>query len=455
MPSRVFISTECRKCGGSLNLEEGTNAISCPYCSSSFLVTGYDKVLSYYIPKNLDERRTFALSLAYRHLRTLTDHHRIKEMNLFYLPFYRLRGKTFQLEANLRIDSPLSGSLNFKQARVQTRYLERSFLATQLEGLKLYSLGVRTSVLKLNLFRKETLEEKGKIYPVTLGIDKAMEIGLGASYQDEPDHCVISRILSIVYAPFWEVNVLGIDTSFSIIIDALGENIIDHRAPYQFLTAHLKAGDAKVLPTISFHALQCPNCGWDLPAKPELCVFLCDNCHRAWETGAEGFQEAGGAIAQVHPIDAFPRLNYFPFWILSAHNGYRLSRKEVQGVLKLFIPAFKVRDLTVIYRLTTTFTHVQPELDLMPLSDDLPSSQMEGAVMRWKDARELADLILCSLASPSHFGTTIDAKPVPLEISSRQLVWFPFYEKGIYLRDALLNLGIQKGKIRSPKLKPR
>ncbi len=55
MPSRVFISTECTKCGGCLNLEEGTNAINCPYCSSSFLVTGYNKVLSYHIPKPLDE----------------------------------------------------------------------------------------------------------------------------------------------------------------------------------------------------------------------------------------------------------------------------------------------------------------------------------------------------------------------------------------------------------------
>jgi len=436
MPSRVFISTECTQCGGSLNLEEGTNAITCPYCSSSFLVTGYDKVLSYYLPKNLDERRTVAQSLAYRHICTLTGHYRIQEINLFYLPFYRLRGKIFKLET----DSPSPGSLNSRQVKVKTRYLERSFLAIHLEGLKFYSLGVRTSVLKLNLFKKGTLKEKAKVFPVTLGIDKATEIGLGVNYKDEPDHCVISRILSIVYAPLWEVNVLGIDTRFSIIIDALAENIIEQRAPHQFLTANLKEGDAKALPTISFYTLQCPNCGWDIAAEPEQCVFLCDKCNRAWEIGVEGFQEAGGAIAQVQPINDLPSLKYYPFWILSAQDGY-----------KLFIPAFKVRDLTVIYRLATAFTDIQPELNLTPLCDDLPSSQMEGAVMRWNDARELADLVLCSLASHSHPGASIDIKPAPLEITSRQLVWLPFYEKGIYLRDALLNVGILKGKIRSPK----
>jgi DNA-directed RNA polymerase subunit RPC12/RpoP len=439
MPSRVFISTECTQCGGSLNLEEGTNAITCPYCSSSFLVTGYDKVLNYYIPKNLDERRTVARSLAYRHLHTLTDHYRIQEINLFHLPFYRLRGKIFQLETAPGINSPLPGSSNYKQTKVRSRYLEKSFLATRLERLKLYSLGVRTSVLKLSLLKKEKLEEKGKVYPVTMGVDKAIEIGLGVNYKDEPDHCVISRILSIVYSPLWEVNVLGIDTSFSIIIDALAESIIEKRAPYKLLTDNLKEGDSRALPTISFHTLQCPNCGWDLAAKPEQCVFLCDNCNRAWESGAEGFQEAGGAIAHVQSIDDFPSLKYYPFWILSAQGGY-----------KLFIPAFKVRDLTVIYRLATAFTNVQPELNLTPLSDDVPSSQMEGAVMRWDDARELAELVLCSLFSHPHPGAI---KQASLEITSRQLVWLPFYEKGIYLRDALLNVGIQKGKISSPKLK--
>jgi len=456
MPSRVFISTECTQCGGILNLEEGTNAIHCPYCSASFLVTGYDKVLSYYIPKNLDERYTFAKSLAYRHLRTLTEHCRIKEINLFYLPFYRLRGKTFELETDPGTDFSHSGSLDLRQAKVKTRYLEKSFPATHLEGLKIYSLGVRTSVLKLNLFKKGTLKEKGNVYPATMGIDKAMERGLGVNYKDAPDHCVISKILSIVYAPLWEVNVLGIDSSFSIIIDALGENIIDSSAPFQFLTAHLKEGDARDFPRISFHTLQCPNCGWDIAVKPEQCVFLCDKCHRAWESGSEGFQEAEGAIVRVQPIDDSSILKYYPFWILSVRDGYKMLGEEGKDVLKFFIPAFKVRNLTALYLLATSFTNAQPELNLTPLTDnDLPSSQMEGAVVRWDDAQELAELVLCSLASHAHPGSAQDKKPVPPDITSRQLVWLPFFEKGMYLRDALLNIGILKGKIRSPKLSAR
>ncbi len=450
MPSRVFISTECTQCGGSLNLEEGTNTITCPYCSSSFLITGYDKVLSYYIPKNIDERKTVARSLAYRHLLKLTDHYRIQDINLFYLPFFRLRGKTFKLETNIHTEPLSPDPFDLRHTRIKTRYLERSFPATHLEGLKLYSLGVRTSVLKLNLFEKEKLKEKGEVYPVTLSIDKAMEIGLGANYKDEPDHCVISKILSIVYSPIWEVNVLGLDTNFSIIIDALGENIIEHNAPYKFLTTNLKESKPQVFPTIAFHTLQCPNCGWDLAVKPELFVFPCDKCHRVWEIGAGGFQEARGDLVQ--PLNDLPNPSYYPFWILSTNNFHDSLKKLPQKELKLFIPAFKARNLTAIYKLAIAFTNAQPELNLVSLADDFPFSKMEGAVMRQNDAQELADMVLFSLAPHSHYKAVQNIKAAPLEITSRQLVWLPFYESGLYIRDALLNIGILKGKISSPKL---
>jgi hypothetical protein len=64
--------------------------------------------------------------------------------------------------------------------------------------------------------------------------------------------------------------------------------------------------------------------------------------------------------------------------------------------------------------------------------------------MKWEDARELADLLVCNGTKKIHLLS--QDKP------SRQLVWLPFYEKGIYLRDALLNSGIQKAKIRPPKI---
>ena len=442
MSSRVFINTECSQCGGSINLEEGTHAVSCPYCGSSFLITGYDTVLSYYIPGNAEERRTAVQAISHRYLLTLTDHYRIAEIHLFYLPFYHVRGNIFQLVPDHQDDTLVLHSTDANRTQVKTKYLDKSFLATNLEGLKLYSLGVRTSVLQLKLFKKGTLHEKGNVYPVTLGIERALEIGLGKNHKTATDYCVLSRMLSIVYAPVWEVNVKGINRTFSIIMDALGETIIEDQAPFHFLTDHLTEGKSNTFPTISFHALTCPNCGWDIPPDTGLYVFVCRNCHWVWECGVDGFRETRGAIVRGHGEDERQQLTYFPFWIFPAQKESQRHTVEKPAAAKVFIPAFKVRDLSVIYRLATTFTTAQPALDLMPLSSDLPAAQIEGAVMKWEDARELADLVVGNGAKKIHLLT--QGKP------SRQLVWLPFYEKGIYMRDALLHAGIQKAKIRPP-----
>ncbi len=444
MSSRVFISTECSQCGGIINLEEGTNAVKCPYCNSSFLITGYDKVLTYYISNKAAERRSTIQTLVYRHLLTYPDPYRIVDINLFFLPFYRLRGKTFQLFPEFHADFVGSYTTNVNRSKVKTSYLDKSFLATRLKGLPLYSLGIRTSVLQLKLFKSGTLAEKGKVYPVDFGIEKAMEIGLKNNLDNGSDARVISKILSIVYAPFWEVNVKGIGRSFSIILDGLGETITDENAPFQCLTENLREEEKKTFPTITFHALKCPNCGWDIPADSRLYVFVCDNCRWIWECGTDGFREVRGTLAQPHPENELPEMTYLPFWVFPARTGTEHHMPKGTTITKHFIPAFKVRDLSVIYRLSTIFTNVQPELDLASLSGDSSSSRIEGAVMRWEDARELSDLFA---------GNGTEKAGIPLEREeTRQIIWLPFYEKGIYLRDAILNSGIQKAKIRSPKL---
>ncbi len=64
--------------------------------------------------------------------------------------------------------------------------------------------------------------------------------------------------------------------------------------------------------------------------------------------------------------------------------------------------------------------------------------------MRWEDVRALSDLFV---------GRGTEKTGILQEQeATRQLIWLPFFEKGIYFRDAILNSGIQKAKIRSPKL---
>jgi predicted RNA-binding Zn-ribbon protein involved in translation (DUF1610 family) len=436
--SRVYVNTECSQCGGNINLEEGSNTVSCPYCDSSFLITGYDKILSYYIPRNLEERRTAVQTLARRYLHTLSGHCRIEEIHLFHLPYYHLRGKIFQLVRHYQNHAPELHDPVEPLTTVQTRYLDRSFLATSLEGLNLYSLGIRTSVLQLNLFKPETLQEKRTVYPVTVSTDRALEIGLGKQYTGSPDTCVTAQILSIVYAPIWEVTIRGIDGDFSLIIDALSETIVEHQASFRFLSDHLPNEQLPPCSTISFHSLACPNCGWNLPPDAKLCVFVCKNCHRVWECNTQGLRETRGSMVLAPTTHEPQHLIYLPFWIFPAAKETLRPRGGETTDAHIFIPAFNVRDLTVIHRLAATFTSAQPRLDLIPLSNDLSDVRIEGAVLRRDDAIRLAALFACNRTQKNH--------RVPKEGSPEQLVWLPFYEKGIYLRDALLNSGTQKAK---------
>jgi hypothetical protein len=151
-------------------------------------------------------------------------------------------------------------------------------------------------------------------------------------------------------------------------------------------------------------------------------------------------------MVQVDSGDQLSRVHYLPFWVLSARGGYFSSGSKSPGEGKFFIPAFKVRDLMVIYKLATAFTLKQPELTLVPLSGDIPGVQMEGAVMRQGDACELARFVYSTLADTSS-REELWKKPPSWEIVLKELVWFPFYEKGVFWRDALFNIGIQKGKI--------
>ena len=49
----LTVSTICPSCGGALEFEHGTNAVTCGFCGSSHGVTGHGRVLSYYIPEKI------------------------------------------------------------------------------------------------------------------------------------------------------------------------------------------------------------------------------------------------------------------------------------------------------------------------------------------------------------------------------------------------------------------
>ncbi|MGH7374380.1 MAG: zinc finger domain-containing protein, partial [Candidatus Rokuibacteriota bacterium] len=88
--SQVVVSTECPTCGGPLDFSEGANAIRCPSCGSTLLVTGRKQVLSYWVAPKVKAEVAGAAA------RTGRLEARVARAQLFFVPFYRLTGHDFQ-----------------------------------------------------------------------------------------------------------------------------------------------------------------------------------------------------------------------------------------------------------------------------------------------------------------------------------------------------------------------
>jgi len=100
---------------------------------------------------------------------------------------------------------------------------------------------------------------------------------------------------------------------------------------------------------VGFRPLCCPNCGWDLPLRPDDTIFFCSSCARAWQIYGSDLTEVPYEIAQIEGMNGQSR--YLPFWVLVAQSGGEH--------LTFYIPAFRFRRLKMLatWRLTSLETN--------------------------------------------------------------------------------------------------
>jgi len=299
------------------------------------------------------------------------------------------------------------------------RYVEKNFIACDLKGWGSYSLGVRPAVLRLELFRKEVLEEKGKIVGVTLSSDEALNQGMRRA---EPENVlyrqVLGRILSLIYFPFWVIRVQHQGAERLIFVDAVSERVIHLDAPLSLLESldRPAAGEAE---TVGFRPLTCPNCGWDLPFDPDDILFFCPSCARGW-------QIVGSALSPIdYQIACSPEgvaaSRYLPFWVLQAE-------VEQNPSFRFFLPAFRYRRLKLLGDLARRLSKAQP---LYTVSADsfVPSG---GGCYDREDAALLARFTWAGMQGQPERRAM---EGTSLSVSCATLTWFPFQIDGNGLRD--------------------
>jgi LSD1 subclass zinc finger protein len=471
----IVIATECPTCGAPLDLGEGANAVRCGHCGATHLVTGRKQTLGYSVAPRLDAAQAVArvASTAGRRptgtpVLHFVPYYRLTGHEFRWqrppeprpvpgprpraLPFvagdlvagsgpddlqHTLAWAAGLLAALLRGDAPTANAAAVPAPpppvpRAGTtpraaprrrpgpapvfhdRYVDRSFLALGASELGVPSLGVRTGVLRVRLFQREALEATGRVAPVEVTEASALEYGMETPDAERIVHrTVIGRVLSLAYFPFWLVPHTARPGSALAVVDAVADTAVALDAPAA-LAARLAAAAAPDVRVAGLRPLLCPNCGWELPVRPDDVIFACETCERAWQIHGAELCQVPFEVAEV-PGTRSPAAVHLPFWVLDTEAGGRM-----------FSPAFRFRRLKYLSDLARNFARTPPAYG--PLLG--PRPPLVGCHYDVEDAILLARFTRAGL----------DPGAPAFTVRGATLTWFPFRREQRALRDPFTGL---------------
>ncbi len=378
----IQIEHQCRQCGAPATLEETDRLIQCPYCRVRSYLVARD-VFSYVLP------------------------HRSQGRELFYVPYWRLRGV---LHACL-------------DRGVEHRLLDASLRGIDARELPT-SLGLRAQTMRL---RFATRELGGRFLPPALSAAEARRAFADRCARELSGpalhHELIGEALSLIYAPFY-------------VDGTLHDAVLDRPVPGKLNDDLLERLPAVAPPpgAIQFIPTLCPHCGRDLDGERDSLVLICRNCESAWRATPDGLAQVSGGILSGRGDAAI----YLPFWrVTAAVSGLRLeSYADLVRVANLpkvlqasweerrfhfWVPAFKIRP-QVFLLLGRAITLAQPAGEISPTVPERPAHPVN---LPLREAEEFVKILLGSFLLPEspHRSRLAEIEVVPAD---RQLVYVPF-----------------------------
>jgi hypothetical protein len=296
------------------------------------------------------------------------------------------------------------------------------------------SLGVRPSVVRLSLYRREAMEKLGRIVGVEHPVDEAIAIGMRT-----PDastivsRTIIARVLSIIYFPFWIVGIDGPSGSRLAVVDAIGDTVVRLDAPPSLTTRldRTAEGESEI---VGFRPLACPNCGADLPVAADDVIFYCASCERAWHLHGVDFDPVPIEVADVKPAGKATDVRYLPCWVLTT---------EAAGTpTRLFAPAFRFQRLRGLSELARRLTRSQPSWG--PLVGSKPP--LRGCYYDVEDAWLLARFTEAGLRVTVRDPAAPDDTSVAVPRAT--LTWLPFTVELRELIDPFTNMALPEAGLR-------
>jgi len=460
---RLVVSTECPECGAPLDFSEGSNAVRCDYCRSNLLVTGRKQVLSYYVAPKIDPRE--AARIAFAACRERGARRRATAWERYFIPYYRFTGHDLRWErggkrpgereqsdgAKLRrehaamelacaagIARSAPGALHRggprRTAVLRDRYADKNFIAAALDEPALYSLGIRLAVLKLRLFNGSAVRELGCVAaPAMDARDATAHAVETVRLKSEIlRRKVLRPILSVIYFPFCLVGMEGGDGRSFAVIDGVAGGVARLDAPAAIKEA-LDGKPESEPDSITFRPLACPNCGWDLPLRPDDAVFYCRSCDRTFEIRGHDLRPVPHEIAAIPEATSAGNVRHLPFWVLS-------DPERAGHPARFFVPAFRFRRLKSLVDLARDMSG--EDRAYRRRAGDSPD--LAGCYYDRDDANALADAAYPGLA-PDPLAGIAELDRAPLRFRTRVLTWIPFHRERRSLRDPFTGRALDQG----------
>jgi hypothetical protein len=471
------IKVDCPQCGGDIVFDEEIEVVRCAYCGATNRISGKTNLPRFMLPPR------WTMEACHQRFSTLLSRKKsprleTKRLQLAYAPYWRTKGMVFHWALGKRHAVSKEGARSWDDAKeLKTRNFDLSFPAYKQPDLGLQTLGIRTAALPLQLFHRSRLEGKEIVLPAEVSLQEAIQhsngfLTLGFSDRslkvELEDTQLIGEVYSIVYFPFWVLEVGTNEKSGILIIDAVA-NRIKRTIWDQDLTSFFENGPSAA-PPANFGNLQltpftCPVCGWDLPFSPESRTHICPTCARAWAEEHGNYKEMDYQLVAV-PGNLDQAIRYLPFWDLeiqihTPHEvlktradlsklapGLRVGSAGRNGAdtIRFLIPAFKIKDIKSLSKLATLFCSSPPQQNFRA-KERLEKEKIEGVCLAGAEAEEMARVVLISMVPRYHRRARKLLKDTRIQAGLPKLVYYPFYRKGLYLREVNSNHSIQHGTV--------
>ena len=464
------IAITCPQCGAEVDLSEEDTVFKCLHCGSTLKPTGRNQVQSFFISPRETPQKVGKALLSALHGKALQRLH-LSEHHLLFAPYWRVNGMLFQWIFGRKFFLSPTGEKaweTFKTLRATPWF--RTFPAFDQSKLGLTSLGLRAQVLKIWPFNKQKMGDNPLLIKHTISFKDAMNHARQSIVAQRSNEAVrvelvkseiIGERYSLLYFPFYCYRLTSNGRTSLVFVDALSHKVIKGSVDIDELLGS-QSGDRIPYKPLNFIAFKCPNCGWDFPFRPHSIVHVCKTCGSAWrERDGEYVQVSYRLISKDESIKA--HWKYLSFWRLTAiiktpQREYRtlkefyelfpIPRVLNEEAMKMrpisfYIPAFRVKNARAVDKFATQLTRTQPTF-----TENEPTTieglDLSDAWLPLKEAKEMASVLLYSMTKRDHKRTRDVVKEAELHFKNASLIWLPFTEKGIFLREFHTDFALQK-----------